>query len=389
MHQAKCEVVRQVAAVLQSPRERARLAPTRLRLVGTLFGRASNVFMVAVAAFICGGAAWARGGHWISSLVAAIEVVLVLARCGVILAYQRRVRAGSVIDPDSWLAGFGLLAISSSLAWGVLSFIALASSHDPVLYVIPAMTAVGMAGAIAARNSGVPRLAKLQLVCSLTPILAGCLLADDHGFRLLLILIPALAAGLSIVISERNQQLVELIETQAELGRLSQTDALTQLPNRRSLDARLEYAAVARRSFSLLMVDVDNFKCFNDRYGHLAGDVLLCQIASILRQTLRGEGDVVARYGGEEFAVLLDHADAAHAAMVGERLRQSVESACRNPLDGATVTISVGCAVSASGHDAGAAMREADAALYRAKRAGRNRVEGAGCSSLAFDRAVA
>ena len=173
---------RSAVALLQDRRERARPAATRLRLIATLFGRASNVLMVAVAAAVCGIAAWARGGCWLSGAVAAVEVGLLLARCGVILAFKARERAGRGFDPDPWLARFGLLAVCSSLCWGTLCFIALAVSHDPVLYVIPILATVGTAGAVAARNSGVPRLAKLQLAASLGPILVGCLLADDHGF---------------------------------------------------------------------------------------------------------------------------------------------------------------------------------------------------------------
>ncbi len=364
-------------AILQSPSERTRPAATRLRLIATLFGRASNVFMVAIAALVCGAASWARGGVWLTGLVAVIEVMLLLARCGVILAFQKRMRAGLLADADRWLVGFSVLAVASSASWGTLCLIPLASSHDPVLYVIPVLSTVGTAGAVAARNSGVPRLVWLQLFCSLSPILVGCMLADDHGFRLLLLLVPAMAAGLLILVQERNQQLVELIETQAELARLSQTDALTLLPNRRYLDQRLE-TAVARpadRPYALLMADVDDFKSFNDRHGHPAGDVLLRQIATILRQTLRGADDVVARYGGEEFAILIEGADALDAAVVGERLRLAVQATCRHPTDGRPVTISVGCAAPDPAADSRALMRDADAALYRAKRGGRNRVE--------------
>lgn len=368
---------RGLVRLLMSPRERARPAEMRLRLVATLFGRASNVLMVALAALVCGVVSVERGGCWLSGLIAGVEVALLLARCAVIVAFQRRRRAGLSLDDGPWLAGFGALAVCSSLSWGALCFIALAASHDPLLYVIPTLATVGTAGAVAARNSAVPRLARAQLFCSLMPIVAGCMLADDHGFRVLVILVPAMAAGLLILVAERNQQLVELIETQAELGRLSQTDPLTQLPNRRSLDARLDGLATTGGSYALLMVDVDNFKAFNDRHGHPAGDVLLRQIAAILRQMLRGGRDIVARYGGEEFAILLEGVGAAGAAAVGERLRQAVQSGCRNPLDGTAVTISVGCAVATAGETPVATMREADAALYRAKRGGRNRVEGA------------
>lgn len=361
-------------AVLLSPRERARPLPIRLRLIATLFGRASNVFMVALAAFICGGAAVLRGDSWIAGAIAAAEVTILILRCAVILAFQKHQRLGTLADPDPWLVRFGVLAIGSSVSWGALCFVCLAFSHDPVLYVIPLLSTVGTAGAVAARNSGVPRLAKLQLTASLSPILAGCLLADDAGYRLLLLLVPAMAAGLLILISERHQQLVDLIETQAELARLSQTDGLTQISNRRFLDDRLADATAqsAKRPFTLLMVDVDHFKAFNDCFGHPAGDALLQKIAAILRSQVRSAEDVVARYGGEEFAVLLHDADLAAACAVGERLRQTVQSACPPLPDGTSLTVSIGVASGAD--DAGRVVRDADDALYRAKRDGRNRV---------------
>ena len=374
--------------MLQSRVERARPAEIRLRLIATLFGRASNVLMVALAAIVNAGAIYARHGGWPAVVLAVCEVSLLLVRSGVIVSFKKRRASETLSDPDPWLIRFGLLAIGSSMAWGAMCFVCLAYSHDPVLYVIPVLSTVGTAGAIAARNSGVPRLAKIQLATSLIPILAGCVFADDHGFRLLLLLVPAMAAGLVILIAERNQQLVELIETQVELARMSQTDALTRVANRRCLDARLEAMACGsagtRQRYALLMVDVDHFKAFNDRHGHPAGDALLQQIASILRTHLRNPGDVVARYGGEEFMILLDGANASEASAVAEGLRQAVERTCRHPVGQEAVTVSVGVASGASALGPWALVKSADEALYRAKRAGRNRVAQVGAAEAAL-----
>lgn len=377
--------IQTVASLLQSPRDLSRPLATRRKLIQTLFGRAANLFMVAVAAMICGAAAWFRGGNWITGTVAALEVSLLLTRCLVMLAYNRRENAGLVANPDSWLVGFGLLAVASSISWGALCLVALASSRDSLLYVIPILATVGTAGAVAARNSGVPRLAKTQLVCSLAPICGGCLLTDDQGFRLLLLLVPAMAVGLTIFIAERHEQLVDFIETQIELARLSQTDALTQLPNRRALDLAIEDAATAE--FALLMMDIDNFKAFNDRHGHLVGDMMLRNVAMVLQQNLRDDGAVVARYGGEEFVILLPDKDAIGAARIGERLRQVVASVCCDPHDGKPVTISAGCAIFRIGDDPRVVVREADEALYGAKRSGRNRINIAQQSFVGLDAA--
>lgn len=362
-----------ILAALVSRPERARPQIVRARLIATLFGRASNVLMVALAAAICGAASWSRGGGWTTAAVAVFEVVLLSARCLVILAYQRRARLGDIFDPEGWLAVFGGLAILSSCCWGAMCLVALAGSHDPVLMLLPVLSTVGTAGAVAARNSAVPRLVAAQLACSLIPILVGSLLAADAGMRLLLLLVPAMALGLEILVVERNGQLVALIETRDELTRLSETDPLTALANRRTFDARMLETRFAARPVALLMIDVDHFKAFNDRHGHPAGDALLRQLAGVLGGELR-KTDLLARYGGEEFAALLHDVDAVAAAAMGERLRSAVAAACRDPADGSAVTVSVGVAAAAAPVEHGRLLEEADRALYEGKRSGRNRV---------------
>jgi diguanylate cyclase (GGDEF)-like protein len=129
------------------------------------------------------------------------------------------------------------------------------------------------------------------------------------------------------------------------------------------------------RPLALAILDVDLFKRINDEHGHIAGDGVLRQLADILRQHVRGE-DVAARIGGEEFAVLLPEASAADAHAFAERLRLAVAEATFRPGGAAqTVTISVGLAhLDEANQNRSGLMRSADAALYRAKDSGRNRV---------------
>jgi diguanylate cyclase (GGDEF)-like protein len=166
------------------------------------------------------------------------------------------------------------------------------------------------------------------------------------------------------------------------LEQLAQQDGLTGLANRRHLDAVLAReigrARRYRRPLSLLLCDVDHFKLFNDRYGHLGGDRCLQQVAAVLSATSRAECDVAARYGGEEFALILPETDAGEALVVAERLRSSV-SAMQIENDGpqaaARVTISLGL-VTYSGEEEASGTEligRADRALYEAKRGGRNR----------------
>jgi two-component system, chemotaxis family, response regulator WspR len=131
-----------------------------------------------------------------------------------------------------------------------------------------------------------------------------------------------------------------------------------------------------RNTFAALMVDIDNFKRFNDHFGHLAGDDCLRRVAAAMRASLR-EGDFIARMGGEEFFVLIDAASIASAQATAERLRQAVEqmAIAHDGVAGqAVATVSVGIALISPGPetDPASLIEAADAALYEAKRNGRN-----------------
>jgi len=168
-------------------------------------------------------------------------------------------------------------------------------------------------------------------------------------------------------------------ESQAELERLSVTDALTGLYNRRhlmgTLATEVQRSRRLRRPFSVLLADVDHFKQYNDTHGHPAGDAALARIAEILRKTTRGV-DCVARYGGEEFFVMLLETTVGTAAIVAERIRARVAI---EEFDGGRITISIGVAECPSHGDTPESLVEsADAALYEAKDRGRDRVVAAG-----------
>lgn len=169
-----------------------------------------------------------------------------------------------------------------------------------------------------------------------------------------------------------------LKQVQAELFELATTDALTGLINRRQFFelARSRVALAVRHSapLSLLLFDIDSFKAVNDGYSHEVGDQVLVAVARRTAAIMR-ETDLLCRYGGEEFVTLLSDTDAAVALAVAERLRQAVETAAA-PGDarGLRVTVSVGVASAPAGvaPDLEALLRQADAAMYQAKRAGRN-----------------
>lgn len=179
---------------------------------------------------------------------------------------------------------------------------------------------------------------------------------------------------------EGREQLNEANESlrikNEELERLSVTDQLTGLYNRRRLMEVLETEVHRSKRnlhpFALLIMDVDHFKKFNDAHGHLAGDQVLAGVAEVLRETTR-EIDTAARYGGEEFVAVLPETALDAAVDVAERIRATLASRI---FEGRRVTLSIGAAeFPAHGDDAQLLIAAADAALYRAKGAGRNRVE--------------
>jgi len=164
-------------------------------------------------------------------------------------------------------------------------------------------------------------------------------------------------------------------EAQGELERLSVTDALTGLYNRRHLMGTLanevQRSRRLRRTFSVLLADVDHFKQYNDAHGHLAGDAVLVKVAEIFRKMTRAV-DSVARYGGEEFVVMLIEAPIAVAATVAERIRARISS---EGFEGGKMSVSIGAAeYPANGDTPEELIASADAAMYRAKSEGRDRV---------------
>jgi diguanylate cyclase len=185
---------------------------------------------------------------------------------------------------------------------------------------------------------------------------------------------------LEVRVRERTD---ELTKANAELGYLSHHDMLTGLHNRLSANEylRSEFRRMTRSGsvYALLMLDIDHFKNVNDTYGHSAGDRVLRGVADAIKGSVR-ESDFVARFGGEEFLVVLPDADAAGAWLAAEKIRLAVELlGCPETC---AVTVSVGVALSTpADQDEDVAVGLADARLYSAKTAGRNRTVADGLGS--------
>jgi diguanylate cyclase (GGDEF)-like protein len=202
--------------------------------------------------------------------------------------------------------------------------------------------------------------------------LAGLLAAGLHTAR-------ELTTSLDRRVAERTQ---ELAEANRQLEALSITDGLTGLANRRRFDEVLEREWRRTRRLglplALLMIDVDHFKPFNDHYGHPAGDECLRQVAGVLQARTLRSTDLAARYGGEEFAVIAA-CDEAGAHQLARTLRQAIEALnlphAASPLGRVTVSLGVAVCIPGNEQEARELLNQADAALYRAKTGGRNRIE--------------
>ena len=191
-----------------------------------------------------------------------------------------------------------------------------------------------------------------------------------------------LASALKDMAQKLAEREGELRSANERLERLASIDQLSGLANRRIFDEALDRtwrdAIRHGRAVGLLMIDVDHFKLFNDRYGHVAGDMCLRRLGKLLMNFACRPGDLPARYGGEEFALLLPGATLAGARIVAERLRHAVEELCiahqDSPIGQVSVSIGVAAQVPSRGEKAEGLIEAADAGVYAAKRRGRNAV---------------
>jgi len=210
----------------------------------------------------------------------------------------------------------------------------------------------------------------------------------DSGERILLLQIflsvaVFMSVPIATALAERKELELSLTRARDELKGLAATDALTGLGNRRAFDEALERewnrAIRYREPISLALLDIDHFKRFNDHYGHKPGDECLAKVGHLLAETVFRPGDVIARYGGEEFAIVLPGTSADGALQVAERLRQIIEHQGWRHIGSpeGCITVSVGVAtIEPTPRQAKSTLFEqADAALYKAKAQGRNRVE--------------
>lgn len=186
------------------------------------------------------------------------------------------------------------------------------------------------------------------------------------------------------IVRARVRTHIQILHHIHTIEQLSFLDALTELPNRRKFDYQIEYEwtrAIRRgTSLCLLLMDLDNFKTYNDSYGHSQGDVMLQTVAEVLKDSLKHPTDIPCRWGGEEFAVLLPETQLDEAVVLAEKIRMQIEKKpilCINQKSPTYMTVSIGaaCMRPSANDPLRMLLEKADKMLYKAKENGRNQVQ--------------
>lgn len=347
----------------------------RLSLFQSLYGSVPIFLGGIINTLIVSGAIAARRPEAVFVGWALAELLLALVRFPVLLAGRRAVREGRSGPSDLYI----LLGLGWAAAVGFGSFISL-TSGDWVIATLACLSAGAMVGGICFRNFAAPRLAVLMVVLSLGPCAIGGLLSGEPLLLVALLQVPLYLFAMGRAAFNMNRMLVARMKAELDKDHRARHDDLTGLYNRAGLATALAHReAVASRDVAYFFLDLDGFKQVNDTLGHAAGDQLLDEVGGRLRAAAP-QGSVLARLGGDEFLIVSDCGDRDAARETGERV---IAALCERPylVGGAAVQIGASLGVALSrvfGHDFATLIEAADAALYKAKAAGRGRCAIAG-----------
>ncbi|TGE00593.1 GGDEF domain-containing protein [Methylobacterium nonmethylotrophicum] len=348
-------------------------AELRVRLLATLLSSVASLVLGAVAMLIIELVAVIRHPEPAFLCLLATDLCLLAFRLVLLRRSGRAVAEGRPAATDVLLA--------SSLAWAGLigaATVLCFASGDPVLQVLAPLTMMGILSGIVTRNYAAPRLAVAMIVLCDLPL--KLMLPFHYGDAWFLIgTVQGLLFGvaMSATTVRLNRTYVEVLLARQEDQRRATHDPLTGLRNRTGLMEDLAARLQRGGDLALLYLDLDGFKAVNDCLGHAAGDALLVQVAGQIAATIPAEWQA-ARLGGDEFVILAAGARRREAGLVAARLIEAVKA----PYDvgpagqdgnGIGVGLSIGLAWALPGMSPDALLAEADAALYRAKAAGKGR----------------
>ncbi len=310
------------------------------------------------------------------------------------------------VELTSWANRHVFFSTFISTIWGLAGLVFFPADFSHLILMVLVLFSVLLAS--------IPTLAAsriayyFQVFVTLLPITILLFLSSDEGHSLVAGAIIIMAITLILASNYIYQLLYELQETQLKLQDLADTDQLTQIANRRHFDRKFKIewrrAMRERTPISMLLIDVDFFKKYNDTYGHQAGDSCLKQIADTLASVTHRPADLASRYGGEEFSILLPVTKQADAMMLAERLRRKIEGLqiehSRTDIGVVTVSVGVSCCEPAwdfTGQTPdedqkvifpAMLLTAADNALYVSKERGRNQVSEQGCGDHKMAKAL-
>lgn len=275
-----------------------------------------------------------------------------------------------------------VLTTINGLVWGstaLLFYPSLADSHQLFLIFMLSITSAGALPLYIAA----PATYLLYLVCVLVPMVLVLLLGESSVSYLMALMLMIFSGTLAITAWTMHHGLMESLHKYFGYQNLASVDGLTQLANRRTFDETFKSewnrAARSRLPLSVILIDIDNFKKYNDHYGHQEGDSCLREVAHALARCIRRSGDLVARYGGEEFVIVLYQMAGDEAARFAEQMRAAVAELglVHEMNEAGHVTISLGGAtcIPHSRDNPDDLLRAADGALYQAKEDGRDQVQ--------------
>lgn len=314
-------------------------------------------------------------------LYAWLGAVLVTSALRLYVACSHAKPERNMLMPGHWTSIHIPVTILVGLAWGAAAWVLFPVDAVPQQVFLILLTGATATGALP-MYIALPSAYGVYLLAIFGPLAVRLFLDDERIFHLMAVMLPVYAGSLWITARSMHFSLMESLSLHFNFQNLASLDGLTQIPNRRHFDMALTHewnrAARAGSPLSVILIDVDKFKIYNDTYGHLAGDVCLQRVARALSANLRRAGDMVARYGGEEFVLLLGQTPRDEGVVLAERLRAAIENICieHSGTERGVVTISVGGAttIPVPQKQESALVRMADDSLYQAKRTGRNRV---------------
>ncbi|WP_250437155.1 GGDEF domain-containing protein [Caballeronia sp. ATUFL_F2_KS9A] len=337
----------------------------RVALVGSLFGTlpifAGGVLNTVAVAWVLDSRHPTPAFHiWL-----ALEIAVCLVRLVVLVVARRRARERKSTLTDTYV----LLAPlwGATVGYGALVSVL---SGDWVAATLSFLSAAAMVGGICFRNFGAPRLVAVMIFLSLGPCCIGAVLSGEPTLWLTLLQIPFYLFAMSAAAWRLNGMLVSTMKAEQENDRRARHDELTGLLNRAGLFRAVRSSAPEHTA--LLYLDLDGFKAINDAHGHEIGDTLLALVARRLRH-LSGEGSLVARLGGDEF-VIVTPPQADPLALADVIVRELSKPFVTDAGAMLEIGVSIGVAMFDHHHDElDGVLRDADNALYEAKRAGKSR----------------